>query len=179
MSEFTAGKKFADYEIDEMLRSVVGRQFAIIGEAMVQLATADEQMADRISQYRRIIASRNTLIHGYADDRLVWDVIINNLPTLLREVDIFMAEADGQPRELWARPEALGAAEAPPTWLPWRPLKHPTMHTAPGFKGCDVGLPLERESDVIQPPQHRFAAKFIDTETLDHVLSVVPDPLLL
>ena len=36
--EFTGGKTFADYEADAMLRSAVGRQFEIIGEAMTQLA---------------------------------------------------------------------------------------------------------------------------------------------
>ena len=92
--EFTDGKTFADYEGDAMLRSAVERQFEIIGEAMTQLARTDEPLADRISQYQRIIAFRNLLIHGYADvdDRLVWDVINTNLPTLCRDVDTLLRE---------------------------------------------------------------------------------------
>ncbi len=41
-----------------------------------------------ISEYRRIIAFRNILIHGYAeiDDRLVWDIVESKLPRLRREV---------------------------------------------------------------------------------------------
>ena len=92
LREFTDGKTLADYEGDAMLRSAVERQFEIIGEAMAQLVRTDEPLADRISQYQRIIAFRNVLIHGYADvdDRLVWDVINNNLPTLIREVDALL-----------------------------------------------------------------------------------------
>ena len=46
-------------------------------------------MVAGISDYQRIIAFRNVLIHGYADidDRLVWNVVETNLPTLAREVD--------------------------------------------------------------------------------------------
>ena len=96
LREFTDGKTFADYEGDAMLRSAVERQFEVIGEAMSQLARTDEPLADRISQYQRIVAFRNVLIHGYAnvDDRLVWDVINNNLPTLICEVDALLGEAN-------------------------------------------------------------------------------------
>lgn len=96
LRKFTDGKTFEDYQVDAMLRSAVERQFEVIGEAMTQLARSDEPMAERISQYQRIIAFRNVLIHGYADvdNRLVWDVINNNLPTLIREVDALLGEAD-------------------------------------------------------------------------------------
>ena len=75
-----------------MLRSAVERQFEIIGEAMTQLARIDEALASRVSHDQRIIAFRNILIHGYADveDRLVWDVIETNLPTLRREIDALL-----------------------------------------------------------------------------------------
>lgn len=94
LREFTSGKTFVNYESDAMLRSAVERQFEIIGEAMNSLARIDKPAADRISHYRRIIAFRNILIHGYAnvDDRLVWDVIKTNLPVLEREVDAILKE---------------------------------------------------------------------------------------
>ncbi|MCH8114345.1 MAG: DUF86 domain-containing protein [Chloroflexi bacterium] len=88
VAQFTAGKEFADYEQEDMLRSAVERQFEVIGEALAQLSKLDSVLASRITGYRRIIAFRNILIHGYAevDSRLVWDVIETNLVTLRREV---------------------------------------------------------------------------------------------
>lgn len=89
---FTAGKSFADYEEDAMLRAAVERQFEIIGEALTQLARLDEPLAARIADYRRIIAFRNILIHGYihgyaqVDDRPVWDIVQSKLPALRRQV---------------------------------------------------------------------------------------------
>lgn len=92
LREFTDGKAFADYESDAMLRSAVERQFEIIGEAMTKLARTDEPVADQVSQYQRIIAFRNVLVHGYADvdDLLVWDVVETTLPALAREVDLLL-----------------------------------------------------------------------------------------
>ncbi|CAN5622815.1 DUF86 domain-containing protein [soil metagenome] len=88
IGEFTAGKQFDDYERDPMMRAAVERQFEIIGEALSRLARMDETVAAKISEYRRIIAFRNLLIHGYADvdTRLVWDVVETKLPTIRREI---------------------------------------------------------------------------------------------
>ena len=89
LREFTDAKSFSDYERDAMLRAAVEREFEIVGEAVARLARVDEAVVAEISDYQRIIAFRNVLIHGYADidDRLVWNVVETNLPTLAREVD--------------------------------------------------------------------------------------------
>lgn len=73
IGDFTSGKQLEEYRADAMLRSTVERQFEIIGEALAQLAKLDEKIVARVSEYRRIIAFRNILVHGYAevDDRLV------------------------------------------------------------------------------------------------------------
>ena len=47
LSAFTGGKAFADYEADGMLRAAVGRQFEIIGEALVQLGELDKVSASQ------------------------------------------------------------------------------------------------------------------------------------
>jgi len=66
-SEFIEGKTFADYSANVMLRSAVERQLETVGEALAQLARTDPAAASQISEYQRIIAFRNILIHGYAE----------------------------------------------------------------------------------------------------------------
>jgi len=85
---FSHGKTFADYEQDVLLRSGVERQFEIIGEAMSRLAKISPDIAVQISDYQRIIAFRNILIHGYAivDDRVVWEMLQLKLPILRQQV---------------------------------------------------------------------------------------------
>jgi uncharacterized protein with HEPN domain len=92
LAQFTAGKSFADYDADAMLRAAVEREFEIIGEALGQLARLDAELAAGISEHRAIVAFRNILIHGYAevDDRLVWDVVETRLPVLIHEIDALL-----------------------------------------------------------------------------------------
>jgi uncharacterized protein with HEPN domain len=87
VAQFTTGKEFVDYQQEPMLRLAVERAFAIIGEALSQLAKLDTVLVAQISEYQRIIAFRNILIHSYAevDDRIVWDVIDTKLSTLRRQ----------------------------------------------------------------------------------------------
>ena len=94
LTAFTSGKAFAEYATDAMLRAAVERQFEIIGEALAQLAKGDPATATRITDYRRIIAFRNILIHGYAqvDDRLVWDIVASKLAVLRSDVQMLLQE---------------------------------------------------------------------------------------
>ena len=90
--EFSKGKTFSDYERDDLLRSAVERQFEIAGEAVRQLDKLDLDLASGLSEYPRIIAFRNILIHGYAevDDRLVWDILENRVAKLHEEVSALL-----------------------------------------------------------------------------------------
>ncbi|KAA0231249.1 DUF86 domain-containing protein [bacterium] len=85
---FVAGRPFAEFEADPMLRSAVERQFEIMGEATSRLAKTDASAASQIPDARRMVAFRNILIHGYAevDPRILWGVAESNLPMLIREV---------------------------------------------------------------------------------------------
>jgi len=87
--QFTAGRPFEDYQTDALLRSAVERQFEIIGEALGRLARSDARVAAQIKDYRRIIAFRNILVHGYdaVDDAVVWDIVQRDLPALQRQVE--------------------------------------------------------------------------------------------
>ena len=93
---FIAGKTFADYSADIMLRSAVERQLEIVGEALAQLAKTDQAAASQIGEYQRIIAFRNILIHGYAeiDHRVVWNVLELKLPVVLRQASGLLGDND-------------------------------------------------------------------------------------
>ncbi|MBI4311601.1 MAG: DUF86 domain-containing protein [Chloroflexi bacterium] len=88
LRRFTAGKTLEMFSEDDLLQSAVERQFEIIGEAVSQLSRIDPETASRIGEYRRIIALRNVLVHGYSqvDSRTLWDLLGTKLPTLQREV---------------------------------------------------------------------------------------------
>ena len=96
IGQFTAGKTYADYLADPMLRSAVERQFEIIGEALKLLLQREPDLKERISSVSRIIAFRNRLSHGYAtvSDEVVWGVVERYLPVLLREVQELLAEGE-------------------------------------------------------------------------------------
>ncbi|HUD86486.1 MAG TPA: HepT-like ribonuclease domain-containing protein, partial [Xanthobacteraceae bacterium] len=80
----TAGKTFADFDGDIILRSAVERQFEIAGEALRQLARLDAALAAKVPDLREIVAFRNILIHGYAviDRARVWQAVQADLPKL-------------------------------------------------------------------------------------------------
>lgn len=89
ITEFTSNKQFASYSVDVMLRSAVERQFEIIGEALAQLLKIEPQILSRISEYRRIIAFRNILVHGYAEV----DIVQTKLPKLRGEIEAFLTSS--------------------------------------------------------------------------------------
>ena len=93
-AQFTSGRDFEEYQSNSMLRMAVERAFAIIGEALSQLAHLDSGLASRITDYRSIVAFRNILVHAYAqiDDLIVWEIVQWKLPVLLREVTALMEE---------------------------------------------------------------------------------------
>ncbi|WP_417545267.1 DUF86 domain-containing protein [Marinobacter sp.] len=95
VQRFVAAKTEADYMADELLQSAVERQFEIIGEAMSKLHKTDSDMAESIADYRKMIAFRNVLIHGYAtiEPLIVWGVIESSLENLIEQVTAILEGA--------------------------------------------------------------------------------------
>jgi len=87
IQRFVAGRSEDDYLSDEMLQSAVERQFEIIGEAMGKLNKIAPDEAVRFVDFKKMIAFRNVLIHGYAtiDPMIVWGVVESNLHDVLNQ----------------------------------------------------------------------------------------------
>ncbi len=92
--ENTSEISFEQYEENEMLRSAVERQFEIIGEATRRLANDDQSIAEKITGYQTIIGLRNRIAHEYDNiaSQTVWNIIQNNLPTLLEEINTLLKD---------------------------------------------------------------------------------------
>jgi uncharacterized protein with HEPN domain len=86
---FVAGRTFDEYKSDALLRSAVERKFEIMGEALTRIRKDDPDVLSSIRDHRNIISFRNILVHGYdaIDDRIVWDVILEDLDHLIQDVE--------------------------------------------------------------------------------------------
>ncbi len=73
-----------------MLQDAVERNLEIIGEAMSKLLKIHPEIS--ISNSGRIVDARNKIIHGYdeIENVQVWEVIINHLPRLKKEVERYL-----------------------------------------------------------------------------------------
>jgi len=94
VARFTCSKTFDDYLADELLRSGVERQLAIVGEALARLRRIDPATADSIHALPRVIGFRNVLVHAYAsvDSRIVRGVVQADLEPLRRSLAALLAQ---------------------------------------------------------------------------------------
>lgn len=94
LGQFSAGKVYADYASDPLLRSAIERQLIIVGEALFQALKIEPDLSDRISDTRRIVNFRHVMVHGYAviQHETVWGVLQNHIATLQREVTQLLEE---------------------------------------------------------------------------------------
>lgn len=98
LADFVAGKTFADYSTDALLRSAVERQLMIVGEALNRLKKIDPTAASSITDARQIIAFRNILVHGYdiVRDEVVWGILETDLSTLTRDVETLLEQGEAE-----------------------------------------------------------------------------------
>jgi uncharacterized protein with HEPN domain len=60
-----------------------------MGEALSRIRRNEPELLERIRDHVNIISFRNILVQGYdaIDDRIVWNVIEEDLPRLIEDVD--------------------------------------------------------------------------------------------
>ena len=78
---------------DETLKRAFVRSLEIIGEAVKQLPNDIKQRYSHLD-WRAMAGMRDRLIHGYfgVDYDIVWDVVINKIPMLQREVEYILRQ---------------------------------------------------------------------------------------
>ena len=79
-------KEFKKYVSDLKTKRAVERELEIIGEAFNRIIKKDNNF--EIQNIRKIIGTRNRIIHGYdsVSDDLIWSIVINHIPPLKKEI---------------------------------------------------------------------------------------------
>ncbi len=85
-------KTFAEFHKDLKTKRAVERNIEIIGEAMSRIFKVNP--AIKISHTRKIVDTRNRIIHGYdsVSDDILWGIIIKNLPDLEKEIHHLLSQ---------------------------------------------------------------------------------------
>lgn len=85
-------KIFAAYQTDLRTKRAVERNIEIIGEALSRILKHDETIA--ISNSRKIVDTRNRIIHGYdsVSDEVIWGIVIKHLLILKSEVETLLGK---------------------------------------------------------------------------------------
>lgn len=70
-----------------MVKRAVERELEIIGEAINRILYIEPDIG--ISEARRIVDLRNSVIHGYdkVDDVIIWGIISRDIPKLKAQVE--------------------------------------------------------------------------------------------
>lgn len=85
-------KEFAKYQNDLRTKRAVERNIEIIGEALSRILKSNETIL--ISNSRKIVDTRNRIIHGYdsVSDDVIWGIVIRHLPILQTEIQQLLGE---------------------------------------------------------------------------------------
>ena len=80
-------RDFFAYQKDLKTKKAVERNLEIIGEAVNRIMQAQTDVV--ITNHRKIIDTRNRIIHGYdnVSDEVIWTIISRDLPELKKEID--------------------------------------------------------------------------------------------
>lgn len=93
INEYVEGVDFESFEKSSLIKDACIRQLSIIGEACNRISS--EVKASNVEiEWKLIIGLRNIVIHQYfgVDDRVIWDIIQESLPSLKSSVQIILKE---------------------------------------------------------------------------------------
>jgi len=82
-----ANKNFSQFQKDLKTKRAIERNIEIIGEAVNRLLAENPDI--EITHARKIVDTRNRIIHGYdtVSEDIIWAIVVRDLPLLEKEVD--------------------------------------------------------------------------------------------
>ena len=85
-------KDYSAYKNDTRTRRAVERNIEIIGEATNRILQKDDSI--ELSNARKIVDTRNRIIHGYdtVSDEVIWGIVTLYLPVLKTEIEQLLGE---------------------------------------------------------------------------------------
>ena len=91
--KFTKGMKYKDFVNDDLHFDAVLRNLEIIGEAVKNISDDTRQKHLEI-KWRKIAGFRDIVAHEYfgVNEETVWDIVENEIPTLLTIAKIMLGE---------------------------------------------------------------------------------------
>lgn len=89
-------RDYFEFKKDLKTRKAVERNLEIIGEAVNQILKAHPEI--EISNSRKIVDTRNRIIHGYdsVSTETIWGISIKNLPKLKDEIQLLIKQFESQ-----------------------------------------------------------------------------------
>lgn len=93
INQFLPEKRdFTEFQKDLKTKRAIERNIEIIGEAVNRILQVDSGVS--ISSARKIVDTRNRIIHGYdsVSEEIIWAIVIRDLPLLEKEVDSLLKE---------------------------------------------------------------------------------------
>lgn len=85
-------KDFFEFQKDLKTKRAIERNLEIIGEAINRILKVRPDI--QISDSRKIVDTRNRIIHGYdtVSDEVIWGILNKSLPVLENEVILLLKE---------------------------------------------------------------------------------------
>jgi uncharacterized protein with HEPN domain len=91
INDFLPDKKdFHQFKKDIKTKRAIERNVEIIGEAANRITRVQPDI--EITDIKKIIATRNRIIHGYdsVSDEIIWSIVVKYLPLLEKEITSLM-----------------------------------------------------------------------------------------